>query len=704
MASSSPRIDLSSPDAIAAATFTSSRRGYDPDEVQTALRALAGEVGRARDEIARLKVELASRPTASGQIDEATIAAALGEEAAHVLTAAHNAAVQMRSRAEDASARLLRDASEEAARVREAAELDAAHRRREAADAAAAEVEDAKAEGRQMVLEARAVRERMLADLARRKEAARQQFDLVLDAHERVLRALGAARHLVDDASNELSAALPELQRPGLDDTQPVPVIVPDAPVSTPDPAASSPILTEHIFDHEAEAADDIDEPIAADTEHVARDHEAPSPTAASTDLVATVHLGEMPGRPVVLDRDAEDADRVDLDRVVLGRADADRVDAGEHPSAGSASSPPSRRLTLVVSSPEATPDEIPVEDSQPEPAVDAIELVEGAEQALVDEHEDLVVEPVDDLDDADRDPAPSAEPGPSVDDLFARIRAARAEAVSHANGVLAQPSSPVLVEATVRRIDEASEPAQLERAASPSLVPVGAEPDRPTPADPDAAARAVEARAILLDPLILQAGRRLKRTLADEQNEVLDRLRRGPGVPPIDALLGDAAAHMHRYRDAIADELATAARAGAQALGGTARDARKVEGAVADEISGEFVTPLRHRLHDAVAEAGGDPEAASDRLRAAYREWKVQRLDAVAAHLMRVAYGRGGFAALAPGASVCWAVDPGAPPCPDADDNVLGGAVAAGTAFPTGHLHAPAYPGCRCVLVATHR
>ena len=225
MASSSPRIDLSSIDSIATATFASARRGYDQDEVRNALRALAGEIARGRDELARLKVELASRPHASGQVDEASVAAALGEEAAHVLTAAHSAAVQMRTRAEEASARLLREASEEAARVREAAELDAAHRRREAADAATAEVEAAKSEGRQMVMEARAVRERMLADLARRKEAARQQVDLVVDAHERVMRALGTAREHLDDAAHGLAAALPELHRPDVDDTQPVPVV-----------------------------------------------------------------------------------------------------------------------------------------------------------------------------------------------------------------------------------------------------------------------------------------------------------------------------------------------------------------------------------------------------------------------------------------------------------------------------------------------
>jgi hypothetical protein len=45
------------------------------------------------------------------------------------------------------------------------------------------------------------------------------------------------------------------------------------------------------------------------------------------------------------------------------------------------------------------------------------------------------------------------------------------------------------------------------------------------------------------------------------------------------------------------------------------------------------------------------------------------------------------------------WTVDPSAPACPDCDDNVLGGAVDAGSEFPTGDTYAPAHPGCRCLL-----
>ena len=38
---------------------------------------------------------------------------------------------------------------------------------------------------------------------------------------------------------------------------------------------------------------------------------------------------------------------------------------------------------------------------------------------------------------------------------------------------------------------------------------------------------------------------------------------------------------------------------------------------------------------------------------------------------------------------------------CPDCEDNSLAGAQAKGEPFPTGQLHPPAHPGCRCLLVA---
>ena len=95
-----------------------------------------------------------------------------------------------------------------------------------------------------------------------------------------------------------------------------------------------------------------------------------------------------------------------------------------------------------------------------------------------------------------------------------------------------------------------------------------------------------------------------------------------------------------------------------------------------------------------------GDNEELTKKARAIYREWKTRRIDDQLDDLLRHAYSRGAFAALADGQPVRWVFDPAVGACSDCEDNSLQGAVAAGTAFPTGHVCAPAHAGCRCLVV----
>ena len=76
------------------------------------------------------------------------------------------------------------------------------------------------------------------------------------------------------------------------------------------------------------------------------------------------------------------------------------------------------------------------------------------------------------------------------------------------------------------------------------------------------------------------------------------------------------------------------------------------------------------------------------------------QRIADAAAHYVLVAFNRGVAEAAQPGTGARWVVDDGGAPCPDCDDNALAGSVPAGEPFPTGDLHPPAHPGCRCLAV----
>ena len=235
-------------------------------------------------------------------------------------------------------------------------------------------------------------------------------------------------------------------------------------------------------------------------------------------------------------------------------------------------------------------------------------------------------------------------------------------------------------------------------------------ESDDDEPEDEAGEATPFDQRDADLTPLIVASARKLKRILADEQNEVLDALRSREPVRELDDLLPERPEHLGRYRDAIVDDLLAAASAGASLVsGGTVAQIKKADATKAtsagEEVLDEWlIVPLRERLDRCVAAGDGDNAEITKRVRSVYREWKTQHIDELLDDVIRTAHGRGVFAAIEPGTAVAWVADPAHDVCADCDDNTLGGVVSAGTAFPTEHLFPPAHLGCRCLLLATER
>jgi DivIVA domain-containing protein len=281
------------------------------------------------------------------------------------------------------------------------------------------------------------------------------------------------------------------------------------------------------------------------------------------------------------------------------------------------------------------------------------------------------------------------------VVDLFARIRA---DASLAAVDDESSPSS----EATD---DEASIDAAIEEPGDESD-----ELDDATADDGAVEVTPFDQRDADLTPLIVASAKKLKRVLADEQNEVLDALRRREPVRTLADLLPPPAEHLGRYRVAIVDDLLAAANAGASLVtpGRVARlkksdtnTAVAAAGAVLDEW---LIVPLRERLERCVVDGGGDNAGITQRVRAVYREWKTQHIDEQLDDVIRAAHGSGVIAALEPGIVVEWVSDPSHAVCADCNDNTLGGTVAAGGVFPTGHVSPPAHHGCRCLLLPADR
>ena len=232
MAVSISRPDPTSPASVAEAKFSTARRGYDQDEVRELLRSVAAELGRLQEREVHLERELriAQSRAVDGTdgLDDETVARVLGEETLHVLQTARESASQIKIRAEEGAARILREATEDANRTREQAEIEASRKRTDAAADAEGEVSLAKQQGREMVNEARAYRERVLSELTRRRELARQQIEQLILGRDRLLQVFERARLVAVDVVAELTPLGEPDEYVDLSPTTgPVPMMVP---------------------------------------------------------------------------------------------------------------------------------------------------------------------------------------------------------------------------------------------------------------------------------------------------------------------------------------------------------------------------------------------------------------------------------------------------------------------------------------------
>ncbi len=623
MAISFSRPDPSSPTAVAGATFPSSRRGFDQNEVRDFLRMVSAEISRQQERITFLERELLNSQQAGSapqiELNEETITELLGEETARIVQAAREAAGKIKVRSEETATRLVREATDEAARVREDAELEAARVRQDAASDAEAEILMAKQQGRDMVNEARAYRERVLADVARRRELAREQIEDLMHGRDRIVQVFDRARIATEDVLHELDDVAEEPSE-----------FVNLAPTTGP-----IPIIVQ---------ADEIEA------------REAMRPAVSSAPVFAPYDQDEdvaVMAEEVVIDRSALIEDVVVIEKPVA---------EDETPIAPV--------VELVVEA----------------PVSNVVSLFARQEVQVVDMNDE-------DLDDDVNDPPlvivePKARMAvPPADDIFAKLRRSGADSVAKE-----------VASTQVKKAEPKKKTTEkvVEKVVDKVVAPVREEIAAPTP---------FERRDEALAPVIAAMSRRLKRALADEQNEVLDILRGKLPVKTLDAIVGPKVDHSERLIEALEASLKAAASAGAQSLSDASdREVQKMVAtqmaAINEYVIATVVVPLRERLSRGISQASGDNAELTSLVRLVYREWKNQHVDSQVDNIAQTSFGRGAFAALTPGEKICWKVDPNGPACADAEDNSLAGFVGAGEAFPTGHTHAPAHAGCRCALV----
>ncbi len=793
------------PEEVSDRSFPTAFRGFDPVEVRAFLGRVADEVRRLQvqeAELRRLLDEAAARPpdeeaaaiVAAAEEEAANLVSTASAEAAQAVSAARSEADVVLREAKDRVATLGAAATAEATRVleeaRAQAELirsgaaDELRSRTEEAESAAvrriaeaereaatirvnaradadAVIEAARERGREMVGEAQAARERMLADLAKRKRAAQAHLEQMKTNRDRLLETLKVARRSIDDITMRFevqegsgalasgAASAPITTTPGA-----VPAQARARPAS---PAAHGPASEGREPEREQEPGPASrpprsrglaigEAPPASSRPHISAP-QARGGTSAEPAAETTSAAPEPEPAPSQQEREREgrsEERRSSALRILRRHRQPERPATDAPPrQVGRDSAAEGVRIirgNTAPDKPEPQPEPEPEPEPRAQPAPEPepraqpehlIPVEPEADVEAVPEREPEVADEVETVVGLEAAEAAVEPPGVTVELSAVEVAAAEVAAeVAPPTQELAAPAgeaeSPVpLVRDEIRpRIEDLFARLRADReaagATAASSAPAssgqadqrstnGAEPPRVAAGGDSRGGSPVvtaerdehllQARERVTEPLTGQLTRRLKRALQDEQNTTLDRLRTSRGHVELDTLLGPASDQAEPYRRLAADFLAAAGRAGAAASPfGT------VPVPVADlsaELGAELVGGLRARVRQVLSSFAGDDRdlsATSDRVSAAYRECKTHKVERLAAHFLVAAHERGTFVAHPEGTPLKWIVDDEGP-CPDCDDNALAGAVPRGQPFPTGQVHPPAHLGCRCLL-----
>jgi DivIVA domain-containing protein len=569
-----------SPEGIAERAFTQVKRGYAESEVRAFLRMVADEVAaiaaRERDYAGRIQ-HLEARLAQPPQLSDQDLIAALGEETARVLGQARESAAELRAKAEEHARRVVREAQESARELRTSTQQAVETKTREAEEAA-------RTRGREIVAEARTLRERVLSDMTERRADLERQIGELRSSRSALVDVYQLVERTLEQATRTI-AQEPPLPRP--------PIVEPVESVRSDD-------------DRSADDASEGDEESG---------DEAPEPPPVAHDAQdATVAVGAVGAVGESAPADGRDVGAL-FDRLRSGAA---AVEPG---------------------------------------ASDAADAADAADEAGAG------------------DGAVAVEP--------------ETAAVSTAGG---SPAAD----------DDAT--AAFAADVVPPIEELGSVADELSDADAAADAAARATRDDALAPITDDLGRKAKRALQDEQNDVLDGLRRQRGRIDAGKVLPPAQDQLNRWAHVLQPAVDGAYAAGGAAVApGSGSPDATVPDELLTELTASVVSPLRDRLETSLgsidARNPADAEIAiAQSLGARYREWRSQGLDEALGDALAVAYARGQYDAAPRGARLRW-VPARVGKCPDCDDNALE-PTTRGAAFPTGQQYPPAHPGCRCFLV----
>ncbi len=632
-------------------------------EAKTVSKEAAAEAKRLSQEANEAAEKLRSEAKADSEkvTNEAKTSSAASKKAAQEVAAA----VKQRGEEVAKETRLSAEADGESVRkaaeqVMSDAEAEAARVRAEAAADVETARDSAREEARLMLTEAQTLREKVLEDLVKRRRVARQQIDQAKAARDRLSRALVFARTQVDSATSELDVSVPEAKRAmelvkakaggseadqmadiadGLDHARSKGKTLSPEKVANHKPGSGASVRQSP----SSKPAPGPKSPLAKLNEESKHSKVAASPAA---DL-----LGNMSD-------DGVEAEAGDVLDDIFARIRAERT-PGDSADTGSV----------------AKVDPAPGEDSvatEPKPKPEA---------------------PSDSTDNAksSRSGNKSKQQGnkSKQNEKSAAVPAAAGDAADSVIVIKREPGS-------------SSEPG----AASGGRGSAKAGQDRPQPErESDSSGQEVDIevlapfadRDIALTRFGPDLRRKLKRALADDQSDVLDRLRRAKTLSSDE--LPDSAEQLAGFRKAAEAGLVGIATAGSASLDGPKVGSSQVS-SILDQLAKALQGSLRAKIERAIAAADGDSSEVFEPIRAHYRDARSAALPGLVDDAVAEAFAVGVYDAIDHAADLVWVVDPRTETSPDCFDNTLSDSVKKPQAFPTGHKRPLGGPGCRCLVL----
>ena len=775
--------ELSS-EAIRSQKFDTSFRGYDTAQVRQFLARVGAHVSNLHDKTAGLSLELESARSVRPVIDltEPMVEPRSAEETVELVVDTESAskAEQMLEDARREAKAIIGRANDEAGRIMLRARAESRGKQYDGSrvlltdgpvglgdtdvEVDAQTPDAARDQARAMISEARAVRERILTDLAKRRRTAHVQLEQLRVGREKLLETMREARRVVDVATADLLHAETEARLAAESAGR----RVSEEPMPTAEQLGAELTGGRHLSSNRplGVVVTTVEEDDVTDTAAVAEGAGGLEGREGGLGDSFEPHVDRSPTEPV----SESTADAPDL----VAASVVDSVDSVATPPAFPADEDETPTVELrmsdlleIVEMTEVVEvvEVVAVPDDELLSALTESEALRASVDVSQDQLSVTVITAEDDV--ASQSLHRAADANPSVDGVpagsagsavsaagveakpvvrkrsagaaFAQLRAGTTspltarevvepavelagalakkhksaakrlknepqdgdQVTSPATALAAEPAAAKpMVVETVEAIEEV-ETTQPARMSEPTPSPVVAAAVAPT----DVAAAILDRRGAELELLQLRVTRRLKRQLQDDHSAALSSVRRARGQATVASLLGDVDVAQQRLVDVLEPGMDEAFESGrrsiAMILGQPLKPHHAVSSATPLTVASQLAGKVFDDITNQVEAALADGSTEyATVLGSAFRDWSTDRIGLEVAASLSAAFGIAAAGQIEPGTSVTWVVDHGDDPSPDCDDNSLAGSVALGHTFPTGHALPPLGVGCRCIVV----